>query len=122
MAGFTSFLKKFGLDAVKAVEAVAGGPKVIIQDVENSSNDLKSIINLVKTSEAMYAVFVKSPAGTSGSAKLAAIEPDVAAIIGDIEVVAGTKISSIIKDQAAFNTGVQSLISSVVSIMNACGD
>jgi hypothetical protein len=125
MNAFVSFLKKFGLDAVKAVEAVVGAPKVIVQDVLRDSTDLKMLFNLVKTSEAMYAIFAGKdpsvPAGSSGSAKLSAITPDALAIVGDIEVLAGTRLSSIIKDQAEFNGGVQDLISAIVRISNACG-
>ena len=119
--GFTSVLKTIGLDAVKAVEGVAGGPKVIVQSIAQSSTDLKTVIDMVKQSEKMYAVFVGAGAVKGGSAKLTAIAPDVASIIGDVEVLGGVKIASIVKDTAGFNAGVQQVISGLVACLNACG-
>lgn len=119
--GFTSVLKTIGLDAVKAVEGVAGGPKVIVQTVAQSSTNLRTVIDLVKQSEKMYAVFMGPNAVAGGSAKLTAIAPDVQAILGDVEILAGVKIASLVKDTAGFNDGVNTVISGLVKCLNACG-
>lgn len=119
MSGFTSFLKKFGLDAIKVAENLIGGPKIVIQDMAQAGSDVKALIGLIKSAERMAAAMKLEK---SGSQKLAAVMPDAVAIMGDVEVLAGTKLNSIIKDQAEFNGGVQDLMSSLVKILNACGD
>jgi hypothetical protein len=119
MSGFTSFLKQFGLEVVKAAEGIIGSPKLIIQTIAQDSADVRSLINMVKMGEGMWAA---AGAEKAGSQKLAAVTPYVAAMVGDVEVMAGTKLVSIIKDQTQFNSGVQDLISAMVKILNACGD
>ena len=120
MSGFTSFLKKFGADAVKLAENLIGSPKVIVQDIAQGSSDFKSFFDLLKQSERIANTLkLASPAG---SQKLAMIQPDVAAIIADVETLGAQKIGDIVKDQAAFNQGIQDLISAGVKILNACGD
>lgn len=120
MSGFTSFLKKFGLDAVKIAEGILGSPKVIIQELAQGNSDIKALFDTVKMSERMFAA-AKVP-GETGSMKLVAIQPDITAIISDVEVLAGTKIGSIIKDESAFNSGIVDLTNALVKILNACGD
>jgi hypothetical protein len=120
MSGFTSFLKKFGLDAVKIAENIMGAPTVVIQDLAQGGGDIKALFDLVKMSERMWAA--SSVTGQLGSQKIAAIQPDVTAIVSDVEVLAGTKIGSIIKDQASFNEGMVDLSNALVKILNACGD
>jgi hypothetical protein len=119
MSGFTSFLKQFGLEVVKAAEGIIGSPKLIIQTIAQDSADVRSLINMVKMGEGMWAA---AGIQKAGSQKLAAVTPFVAAMVGDVEVIAGTKLASIIKDQTQFNSGVQDLISAMVKILNACGD
>jgi hypothetical protein len=119
MSGFTSFLKQFGLEVVKAAEGIIGSPKLIIQTIAQDSADVRSLINMVKMGEGMWAA---AGVEKAGSQKLAAVTPYVAAMVGDVEVIAGTKLASIIKDQTQFNSGVQDLISAMVKILNACGD
>jgi hypothetical protein len=93
--GFKSVLKMVGEEALKIAEGTVGGPKVIIQTIAQDATDVKS---------------------------LAAVTPYVSAMLGDVEVIAGTKLASLIKDQAEFNSGIQDLINATVKILNACGD
>jgi hypothetical protein len=117
--GFKSVLKMVGEEALKIAEGTVGGPKVIIQTIAQDAADVKSLINLVKMGEGMWAA---AGAQKAGSQKLAAVTPYVSAMLGDVEVIAGTKLASLIKNQAEFNSGIQDLINATVKILNACGD
>lgn len=119
MSTFTQFLKKFALDVLHVVEGVEGAPQVVVQDLAQGMSDIKSLFDLIKQSEGI-AVVLKLPT-PAGDQKLAMIRPDVLAIISDVEIVTGTRLGSIIKDQAEFNSGVDDLIGALVKITNACG-
>lgn len=118
---FTSILKTIGADSLKVIKAVEGGPTVIIQEgqaIAAKYTDLKTLIDAIKRSEQMFAA-----AGMAGNseAKLAAITPQINGLLQDIEILVGTKLGSIIKDEAAFNVAVQAIISDFVALLNACG-
>jgi len=117
---FKSLLKTIGEDALKVVEAVESGPKVIIQEMSAGRSDITAFFDLIKQNERIWAA-AKVP-GLTGSQKLAGILPDLTAMIGDVEILVGTKISSKVKDQAEFNAGIHDLGNSLVRILNACGD
>lgn len=119
MSGFTSVLKKFGLEVVKVAEVVSGESRIIIQTIARDVSDIRSLIDFIKMAEGMWAA---AGVQKAGSQKLTAITPYVAAMIGDVEVIAGTKLSTTIKDQGEFNSGVQDLINAMVKILNACGN
>jgi len=120
MAGFKSFLKTFGMDAVKVAESFLGAPKVIVQELAQGNSDIKALFDLVKQAETIAnALKLPSPAG---SQKLAMIKPDLTAAISDVEILGGTKLGSIIKDETSFNEGISDLNDALVKILNACGD
>jgi hypothetical protein len=119
VSGFTDFLKKFGMDAVKVGEKLLGGPQVIVQELTQAGSDIKTLFDLIKRAERMVAAMKTA---VPGSDKMAAILPDATATIGDIEILVGTRIASIVKDQAEFNAGVQDTMQGLVRILKACGD
>lgn len=117
---FVSFLKKFGLDAVKVGESLLGSPKVIVQDIAKDSSDLKAFFDAIKRAERI-ANTLKLPS-PAGSQKLAMIQPDVAAMVGDVEILGSATIQDKVKDVAMLNEGIQEFISAGAKILNACGD
>jgi hypothetical protein len=118
---FKSFLKAFGEDVAKIASSVMGGTKVVIEQMNSIPavvSDIKALIDLIKKGEGMFAA---AGLAKSGPQKLMAIQPYTAAILSDVEVIGGTKLGSIIKDEAAFNQGVADLNTALVKILNSCG-
>lgn len=119
---FVSFLKKFGQDVVKAGKAVLGVPTIVIneaKDIPQAVSDVKTLVDIVKMAEAMFAAAGQAK---SGSAKLAAASPYVSNIVQDVELIDGKKIGNMIQDVAGFNEGISELTSGLVKCLNACGE
>lgn len=122
---FKSILKAIGEDSLKVVKALEGGPTVIVQEIQSAEQkvlakvtDLSTLVDLIKQAERMFAA---AGLASSGSAKLAAITPMANGVIQDIEILGGTKLGAIIKDEPSFNDGVQMTLNGLVKCINACG-
>ena len=66
-------------------------------------------------------MFAAAGMQSNGSAKLAAITPEANGVLQDVEILGGTKLGSVIKDEPAFNDGVQEVLNGLVKCINACG-
>lgn len=118
MSGFKSILKTVGEDVVKAAVGVIGEPKVLVESISQDSTDLKTLFNIYKTSEGMITA---ANGQATGSQKLAAATPYVSALVQDVEIIGGTKLGTLIKNEAAFNAGIVNLSNAIVQILNSCG-
>jgi hypothetical protein len=121
MVTFTSALKTFGADVERGVKALMGSPTVIIQDAANIPQDItdvKQFFAIVKTVEGMFAASKVQP---TAAQKLAAAHPYVSTLLQEVEAFDNNKIGSMIKDQVAFNAGVDSLINAIVQLSNSLG-
>ncbi len=130
-----SFLKKVGLEALKVAQGAttvipllqpfaalipkAGG--TVQADLSLAQDKLQTLFNLVQQAEQMFAA-ASSGASGLGSQKAAAVALYVPALLGQIELLGGARLTSKIKDQAKFNADCQRLAGVVADLMNDCGD
>ena len=120
-----SFLKKLGLDILKAIGIVTGFAPIVNSYLPTGAQgtastvegDLTKIAGVVQTIEAGFAA-ISQPGVQTGAQKLQAAAPAVGQIV-QAWLSSGVLGSRKIKDQAVFQQGVTNLTGAIAQVLNS---
>lgn len=119
---FVSLMDTIESDVMKGLKLAGGGSTVIVQAggaVAQGVTDIKALFNLFVTIRGALAA---SKAEVTPDQKIAAVAPSFSTTFQDVELIAGNKITNLIKDQAKFEVGIQQITQGFETVLQSCGE